>query len=355
MKILSVFSDTYSVGIPIGGPASRLLSELALNQVDQLLLFSNVQYCRYSDDYHIFADSYENAFKSLTFLSQKLLQTQVLQLQKAKTRMMTREEFLATTPKQILSDGDTEDPSLLEQSQRLMWFSIKFDPYSQNSQEDYQRLRDALERFDILAILKSELQKSRVHIPLTKKLLQAMRFLSPESKDGAAISLFNNIDLVYPVLASILITIYEVFEELGNEAADFVIDSIAKLISGRSYVMELEVHLSYAIRIISKRRTAAHESLLDAVYRRSDSEIVRRDIILVMARWKSWHWLSDRRLAFRSMGFPERRALIVASYVLKDEGRHWRGAIKRELTPLENLVREWASEKIPQSGWQVPI
>jgi hypothetical protein len=37
MQFLSNFSDTYSFGIPIGGPASRILSELLLNQVDRLL------------------------------------------------------------------------------------------------------------------------------------------------------------------------------------------------------------------------------------------------------------------------------------------------------------------------------
>jgi Reverse transcriptase (RNA-dependent DNA polymerase) len=50
MEFLKNFSGTYSFGIPIGGPAARLLSELLLNQIDLLLRLEGIHFCRFADD-----------------------------------------------------------------------------------------------------------------------------------------------------------------------------------------------------------------------------------------------------------------------------------------------------------------
>jgi hypothetical protein len=60
-----------------------------------------------------------------------------------------------------------------------------------------------------------------------------------------------------------------------------------------------------------------------------------------MAKWDAWYWLSDLRNQFRTLTPLERRAFIVASYKLSDEGRHWRSHIQPELTPLEKLTQKW--------------
>ena len=56
-KFLGNFTGKYSHGLPVGGPASRLLSELVLNQTDSLLKSNGIKFCRFVDDYHLFADS----------------------------------------------------------------------------------------------------------------------------------------------------------------------------------------------------------------------------------------------------------------------------------------------------------
>jgi hypothetical protein len=57
MKFLGNFSNTNSFDLPIGGPAARILSELALNQVDELLKLECVPFYRYSDDFHLFGQT----------------------------------------------------------------------------------------------------------------------------------------------------------------------------------------------------------------------------------------------------------------------------------------------------------
>jgi len=50
----------------------------------------------------------------------------------------------------------------------------------------------------------------------------------------------------------------------------------------------------------------------------------------------------------------ERNAFIVASYYLGDEGKHWRTHIKHSLSPMENVIREWYSERISKIA-EVPF
>ena len=52
-NILTHFSSTNSYGVPVGGPAARMLVELVLNLTDQILKSHGIKFCRYADDYHI--------------------------------------------------------------------------------------------------------------------------------------------------------------------------------------------------------------------------------------------------------------------------------------------------------------
>jgi hypothetical protein len=92
IKLLSVFSGTISYGLPVGGPASRILAELALNHTDFHLKSRDIEFCRYADDYTIFCNSESEAYKILILLSEKLSNDQ-LSLQKDKTKIMSSNEF----------------------------------------------------------------------------------------------------------------------------------------------------------------------------------------------------------------------------------------------------------------------
>lgn len=86
MELLKAFSKNVSYGLPIGGPASRLLAELALSATDLHLTRRKIRFCRYADDYCIFCADRSEAFSSLVLLSEKLF-NEGLVLQKNKTRI----------------------------------------------------------------------------------------------------------------------------------------------------------------------------------------------------------------------------------------------------------------------------
>src|SRR5262249_6010903 len=54
MELLKELSKNVSYGLPIGGPASRLLAEFALNGVDLIMVRNGIRFCRYADDYALF-------------------------------------------------------------------------------------------------------------------------------------------------------------------------------------------------------------------------------------------------------------------------------------------------------------
>lgn len=355
MEFLSNFSETYSFGLPVGGPAARLLSELTLNQIDRLLFHKRIRFCRFADDFYIFADNQAEAFKSLVYLSQILQRNQGLQLQKSKTRIMSTSEFQSTNPLSDIAEMEGEAKHLSAARKQLYAFSLHFDPYSPNAEEDYERLRAEIQKFPILDMIKSELNKSRVNISLARKLVKTLKFVSDYEIDDACKSLVENENLLYPVYFNVLSAVRSESSRLSEQARSSISAYISSLIETGSPVMSVDLNLQYAVRLLGEFPSEETTAVLTAISDQTSSETIRRDIILIMVRWRNWIWLSDRRPYFRSMRPTERRAYVVASYSLKDEGKHWRDHTKDEFSPLELIVRDWASEKVNQPNWEVPL
>lgn len=360
MQFLKNFSGSASYGLPIGGPAARLLSELVLHQIDDLLRLERVQFCRYADDFHLFTGTVEEGYAKLLFLSEKLQRTQGLQLQKAKTRLMSSAEFVATSP---IRDDDHDrlsregtDAGFQEKARSLMRFSLRFDPYSATRLEDYEGLKREVEKFDLIGLLQAELSKSRIHIALARKIVTTLRYLNSSQRDQAIISIVENADLLYPIFATVLLVARQVFEELSESTQAAVINLVVQLVRSGSHVLRVELNLAYAVRLLACRPSASVQETLVALHNSpSHTPLVRRDIILAMARSGGWPWLSDRRASFRAMSHAERRAFLIASYTLKDEGKHWRHHIGEELSPFEKLIRDWAAARKSRPGWVIPL
>ncbi|MBW7962482.1 RNA-directed DNA polymerase [Bradyrhizobium sp. BR 10261] len=355
MSYLKNYSNTNSFGLPVGGPAARILSELVLNQIDRLLEMEGITFCRFADDFHIFCDSDEEAYARLIFLSEKLLRTQGLQLQKSKTRIMSSAEFAATNPLNP-NDGDSSPSGSQSRAKGLMQLSLRFDPYSPTKNEDYAILQAEIERFDILGLLREELLKSRIHIGLARKIVAAVKYLEPRARDDAITTMVDNAELLYPIFSSVLTVARAVFDDLSPVAQVTVHKKIIELIENHSHVLRVDLNLAYALRVLSCRHSPEAEAVLVRIFKLStSSSLLRRDIILTMAKWKNWYWLSDLRASFQSLSVAERRAFIVASYSLRDEGKHWRQHTSDQFSPFEQLVQRWASEKANQSGWSIPL
>ncbi|MCP1640838.1 hypothetical protein J2T41_000432 [Pseudomonas citronellolis] len=350
MVILGKLSKGASYGLPVGGPASRILSELLLNRVDKLLIMEGISFCRYADDYLIFADSEEDAYGSLITLSEKLHENEGLSIQKTKTQIMTSEEFRATSefaPK-------TNETHQKSDQQELDFLKLKlfYDPYSPTANDDYDSLKEELGKFDIIGMLGSEINKNRINQALTRRLISSVRHLSDTLLQTAVISLIENLQVLYPVFPSVMILIKSTLDRLSDETKDFVFKNLRLLISSNSYITRIPVNLGYSLRVLAYDTSDEADALLGKIFKEQENIAIKRDTILAMAQRNADYWISDRIKHYNSMTPWEQHSLLLGSFILGDEGSHWRDKVKKELNSYEKAQLDWFSERFQKNkGW----
>ena len=354
MKILGAISDGASYGLPVGGPASRILSEILLNRVDKLLTLEQIKYARFVDDFVVFANSREEAYSALIRISEFLLNNEGLSLQKAKTRVMTSAEFLGTSEFTTDTKLDGEQD---EQERTFRKLRVHYDPYSSTAGADYAKLLAELNSFDIVGMLGRQLVKSRVDEGLTRRLIAALKHISVDVQNDAVLSLSQNFDLLYPIFPSVMNLCRGLLDVLDENVKGELYKALRQLIQKNSYVTQVSTNLAFALRTLSSDSSEDTEILLAGVYKKTESMMLRKDIILMMAYRRADHWISDCRKSFSVLTQWERRALLISSYTLGDEGSHWRDAIKKDLNSFDKLVLKWTGESKAKKGndWRVPL
>ena len=354
MTLLREISEGPSYGLPVGGPAARILSELLLNRVDRLLLLENIRFCRFVDDYAIFAKSREEAQSSLITLTKLLLTNEGLSLQKAKTRVMTAAEYLATSDFATAPDGESPED---HHARTFRLLRIHYDPYSPTAAADYAALAAELGRFDIIGMLGRELAKSRIDEGLTRRLVAAIRHLPPAAQNDAVRSMVASLDLLYPIFPAVMQLCRSLLPSLEASVKEALFSAVRELVTQNSYITQVPANLAFALRLLASDRSEETEQMLATVYKRSSSMMIRRDVILIMASRGSEHWVSNCRMTFATLTAWEKRALLIASFTLRDEGKHWRDAIRRDQNEFDQLILTWTgdSKSTKGSGWTVPI
>lgn len=362
-RLLPILSGGAPYGLPVGGPAARLLSELVLSPVDDRLRIEGVTFCRYADDYHIFAKDKGDAYQKLMLISETLFGGLGLVLQKSKTRIMTGKEFLSTSRFNVDRELQTENE---EDRWALLKLKIPFDVYSEDRIEKYEKLRAEINRYDLLGILARELAKARPDPAITRRLIDAVRFLSRENRNVAAEALLEKetLERLYPLLSHLLRTFkYLVEPRDGGETAgpdedhgldartrEAVFDRIGELITSGSYLMGIPAHLAYAVRVlVHDPRKGVVEPILANVYRQAPS-MVRRDVILGMAMRHSLAWLQGLLPQVKDLSPWARRALLIASFTLGGAGQKWRRSLEGTLSPLDQLAIDWAQDHTGPDG-----
>ncbi|MBZ9628139.1 RNA-directed DNA polymerase [Psychroflexus sp. CAK1W] len=343
IKLLSVFSGTISYGLPVGGPASRILAELALNHTDYHLKSRAIKFCRYADDYTIFCDTESEAYKILILLSEKLANDQ-LSLQKGKTKIMSSTEYQDIH--QFLDPKPVED-EVSEEEQKLLNISIRFDPYSATAVDDYEALKDAVREIDIIGILSKEVNKTKIDQTVTKQAINSVKALTEENQVQAVKILLDqdNLTTLSPVFTTIMRSVRSVYDDLSDEGKDIIDSSLLELFKTENYLTKIELNLNYIVQILSIRHSHAKEELFVKLFDTETNHFLKRQIIVAMTNWGSHYWLVDIKHQFTTLTTWERRAFIYASFYLGDEGKHWRASNKSLFSKEELLVRDWCSAR----------
>ena len=341
-----------SYGLPVGGSAARLLCEIVLNRTDRLLKTKGIKFCRFVDGYYLFADSEENAKKSLVYLSDVLLTNEGLSLNRGKTRLMTREEFSRIS---IIAEASTLESETHSQVQKFFKIRIKYDPYSPTAEGDYKKLREGLKGFDIVGMLAREFKKTRIDEALTKQLVKSLKYVDQKIQADAIESLMLSLDLLYPIFPTVSIVVRAIIPELSANVSEQVFKRILTLIREKSHILQVPANLAFALRLLVEDPSDEADTALTQIYDDTNNWLIKRDSILCMARRNTEYLLGNIIHGSAATDLWLRRALIPGSLVLGDEGKHWRNGIKHELHTVDKEFMRWVESKSKSGSWNVPI
>lgn len=352
MKILNGLSNNVSYGLPIGGNASRILAETLLNSMDQMMLNRKIKFCRFVDDYIVFANSEEDAYKNLTWCADFLLRNEGLSLQKSKTIIQSNKDFISHAKATLEGEeGDTN-----KERGSFMKLHIHFDPYSATANEDYSELKEKLEQFDIVSLIKSEVRKSKIHQAFGKQLLNAVSILSNPGLSLAFNSICSNLEVLYPIFPSVMQLAYRNLLKCDEPTINLFISTLCDLVEKDSYIIQSDNNASYVARVLSLVNSEVTVQAIVKLNTTSNSHLVRTNCLYAMANMNNTYWLSYLKPNFATLSKWERRAFIASSFILGDEGKHWKQNTKTQFSKFELLIEEWARSKNPERNkWKLPL
>jgi hypothetical protein len=353
LVLLLKLSEGTSYGLPIGGNAARLLAEILLNRVDRLLLTASVKFCRFVDDYAIFATSREEAQRALVTLSDLLLRNEGLTLARAKSRRMSSAEFIRGSPLAEPEKADSEEESEAKKFLRIRW---SYDPYSPTATEDYDELVEEVNKFDVVSMLAREFRKTRIDESLVRQLVRSIKYVAPSVRDRAVLSLADNLSTLYPVFPTVAILLRALLADLSSPVQNRIFFTLRTLLREKSHITMVPANAAYAARLLAFDRDEEVDVLLSQRYWSENSDaMLRRDIIYIMARREAYYWLSDLLKRHLQLTSWELRALLVASYALGDEGKHWRKHREKELSAPDLAFLQWIGQMNNGKMWEIPV
>ncbi|MFV7666734.1 RNA-directed DNA polymerase [Shewanella algae] len=340
-KLIQTFSGTNSYGLSVGGPAARILAELALDSLDHILLISGVKFKRYVDDFIIFCETKEDAHSVLTLISRKLMENEGLTLQKHKTNILSKDEFTSLTQSKLFGLDEDEGSPM---KAKFMSLPIRFDPYSQNAAEQYEEIKETLSDFDLLGMLSNELQKSKINQPFSKQLIRAFAAVDDRVLSDAFNVIFSSINELYPIFNTIIQVATTNWARFEEQTKSLIRNKLIELINTDSFILKTELNLAYVVKLFSKENNVEGQTVLTEIHRsNTDSILITLVVTQAMAKWNTHYWLSELRRTSPTMTPWQRRLFIVSSYLLGDEGKHWLAHNKAKFNFIDEIYREWGA------------
>jgi hypothetical protein len=181
--------------------------------------------------------------------------------------------------------------------------------------EDYEALKSAVERIDIVDLFMMELSKPRMDPRLVRRLLRALDAAEASAKGTICTSLVKNLELLAPLVPQVLQAVRRVLGDVEPSIASEARQKLAELLRDRSYVFDLEVNRAFAVRVLADSNSGSLEAQFVELFEGSPA-FIQRDIVIAMARWRASYWLSDKKTQFDSLHPWVKRSMIMASYYL---------------------------------------
>jgi len=339
IKLMKGWNQNVSYGIPVGNSPSRLLVEIVIDDIDRMLLAEGMVFTRFVDDYRIFCDSRQEAYRCLARLANALHDSHGLTLQEQKTKILTSQEFVD----QILeTDEQKEIKSLVTGFDSIIAKLGIENPYESI---DYTALpleiQTKIDGLNLESLLYQQLAKDEIDISTTKFLINRlgqMKRIEPLDK------ILESIENLHPVLAEIIRYLAEIGEGLTpdkrQEIGSFLLGKLQD-----SVVSNPEFNKMQIMSLFAETNNWGNTERLARFYNFESDAFFRRTVILALGKSGQDFWLRTKKVSLDQMAVWDKRAfLYAASCFPKDERYHWYNAIQKSRDELERYIIAWASK-----------
>lgn len=321
--LLSKLFAGRSFGLPVGGQGARVLSELLLNQVDVALTSSGVQWFRYVDDYVLIAKNAAEAYRALGIAAHALMDYG-LSLNKSKTVFLSSKHYRDYVTSQLGGD-DIE-------AAKLRSIDLKFDPYSDNPEEDYDSLVETVETLDVRQLLNRELEKSLPDSFLVTQIGRTMRLHEPTAALEIAWTLLKqqNLHAFRSSFSTIMRGIATLRGDLRFTSIYGALDSLLDAVPEHSgHLLKADTSLLHYLRSLRFQSTPARARFVRQLFDTTQLDIVRRACIECWRGWGDGVAFNHLRNRWQQMSPECQRQYWLASFEFGDEGAKARLQAKR--------------------------
>ncbi|QKM44065.1 RNA-directed DNA polymerase [Ralstonia solanacearum] len=316
-----------SFGLPVGGQGARILAELFLSQVDNAITAAGVGWHRYVDDYVLIAADTAEAYRALGVLAQSLMDYG-LSLNKSKSIFLSSKHYRDYVNSQ-LGAGDDE-------ANKLRTIDLKFDPYSDTPDADYESLKETVETLAVRSLLNRELEKALPDTFLVAQIGRTMRLHDPDVALEIASTLLasKNLHAFRASFSTIMRGIAHLRADPRFVSIHERIDSLLDEVPNHSsHLLKIDTSLLHYMRCLRFRSTPERALYVRRLYDSTQLDTVQRACLDCWRNWGDRSGFNYLRNRWHQMTPECQRLFWLATYKFADEGeatqRQFRHAISQ--------------------------
>jgi hypothetical protein len=270
-KMLTRFSGGTSYGIPVGPPASRLLGEAVLIDVDSTLLSFGIDFIRYVDDYIIFANRVQDAEYGIRTLGETLFRNHGLTLQTAKTKISSAADYVERNLT-VHSEKETNRRRLLQ-----IFGDGDYQIPSYDELDDDQKKE--IDAFNLSEMLREALVGENVDYREVQFILGR---LSTLRKLELIPTVLENLERLYPVAESVA-AFFKEFTDLPRKDASEIGEALLAPILNALDARPSEYYSMWILSVFQHHKNWDHAEDLLRIFQETSSDAVRRFAALALA------------------------------------------------------------------------
>ncbi|MGO7960824.1 RNA-directed DNA polymerase [Rhizobium leguminosarum] len=330
-RILNQLTAGRSFGLPVGGQGARVLAEVMMTPIDQILTEKGIVWHRYVDDFTLMCASQQDAYSALSVLSHALADYG-LTLNRSKTTFLSATHYVDYVRAQ-LGEGEEASTTLRE-------LDLHFDPYSDTAQTEYETLKESFANIDIQFLLDLEKEKSQPDSFVLAQIGRALKFQEPQVAVQLCATLLDARNL-NSFRASWSKIMRGVFSVRANEEFAAVFSQIDSLLDSvpvvAPHLLIPEANLLHYLRAIRFNKTPLRASLVRQAYDTQKSQSVKRACIECWGHWEDRANFMTLRNDWQNLGADEQRTFWLISKKFGDEGEYARQQLRKSLNQAWRL------------------